>query len=701
MNTTKRLVLTGLLGIGLGWNPSSVLAEKMPAAPIALTEAGRGLEVRYAAELAVLRSEIVQALPAISDSKEVAFRNAIAKSIAAAQGVQNPKERIQTAQELVGHAKNKWIAGAKKGIAAAETALKNANTPADREAAQKDLAKWKANLQDGEQALKERQAALDKLKAEEQTLFKEYETAQAKLADAQSKEMAAAKALLADANPVLANGSMDAKLMKAVVLTQATPKGLAQWAQSKPENEALLRQLLADTALMKAMLEAGGPKGGKWGQAMEIYTAIHKASSRAKEGMFHRLALGTSLEHAVPVQQRNCVTEPSAPKTVDPVQRYLHYEKAYLDRELDPAFPTLTAWEYRMVVNSYAPDQMLAWGREMLRNYRPDHILNEDYGWRYSGIVRTDVTYRHSYDYTDTDSLHFFQNIIKNGGICGRRAFFGRYICKSFGLPTWGVAQHAHAALGRWTPSGWVVNFGAGWDKSWGPPEETEPGRRGSDFLLETQARKQPQDYWKVLRAQWLADVLGEQRYDSTKPGSGGLWNNLALYGKKVIVADAKPSELAALGTELGEANESAATKAMAVAKASVTEADKRIVTDPNGQITILAAACAGAQLMNSFLGGQQLTLGGDKAFTCAVDVPKAGAYALTARVVTVHGEMTVQLKVNGAQDTIALNLPYTIGAWQKTDPLQVALTAGKNTLTFAKPTTPFTLKDITLTPVE
>jgi len=76
-----------------------------------------------------------------------------------------------------------------------------------------------------------------------------------------------------------------------------------------------------------------------------------------------------------------------------------------------------------MIVNSDAPDHVLAWGREMLRNYRPDHILNPDYGWRYSKVVSTDVAYCHSYEYKDTDSLEFFQNVIKNGGICGRRAF--------------------------------------------------------------------------------------------------------------------------------------------------------------------------------------------------------------------------------------------------------------------------------------
>ena len=169
--------------------------------------------------------------------------------------------------------------------------------------------------------------------------------------------------------------------------------GLAEFAQQGKEQEALVEKLLADDKLMKQMLEAGGAKFGKYGRAMEIYTAIQKASPKAAEGTLQRLALATSLEHAVPIAQSNPQDQTNAPATVDPVKRYLHYEKAYLDGELDPAFKNLAVWEYRMVVDCDAPDEILAWGREMLRNYRPDHIYNPDYGWRYSATVRTEVPY--------------------------------------------------------------------------------------------------------------------------------------------------------------------------------------------------------------------------------------------------------------------------------------------------------------------
>ncbi|MES2982098.1 MAG: hypothetical protein V4727_07275 [Verrucomicrobiota bacterium] len=680
-------------------------AEAVVAAPqvtpVPLSERGQILQAQYAAELTDLQAKFAKVIPAFDPVKKTAFeeaQTAVRKAVAEAEAAQKPLLAIQSGKGLVDHAKGKWIGGADKGIAAAEAKLKAATTPEDRAAAQMDLEKWQKNKVDGLAALAQREAALAVAIENEAQKIQADAAAKAALAAARANELQAAKAMSASVLSFLSSEKYDPNLVKCAVLANATPKGLAEFAGQGVEQETLVNKLLANPALMKAMLEAGGAKAGRYGQAMQIYSGIQKASPKAREGILHRLALGTSLEHALPVGQQNAVSEKNAPTIVDPIQRYLHYEKAYLAGELDPAFKNMSAWECRMIVNSYAPDHILAWGREMLRNYRPDHIYNADQGWRYSGIVGSDATYRHSNEYTDTDSLHLFQNIVKNGGICGRRAFLGRYICRSFGIPAWGVAQHAHGAVGRWTPSGWVVNYGAGWDVSWGPPEETESGRRGWHFLLETQARRFPADYLQVLRAQWTGDALGEAKYNSSHDRSGGPWNVLALFQQRLIVAEAKPAELAALGTELGEANESAEAKARAVAKATVTEADRKILIASNGVITVPAAACKGTQLTNSYLGGQQMTCGGSP-FSFEIDVARAGKYRIDARVVTLR-DVTLQFNVNNAPEPIAFPLPYTIGRWQQTIPVEVTLVQGKNTFKFSKPPTSATIKDFTLTPV-
>jgi hypothetical protein len=87
--------------------------------------------------------------------------------------------------------------------------------------------------------------------------------------------------LLKTAEAFLSSDALDAKLVTCAVLAKATPRGLAEFAAQGAEHATLVTKLLADRALMKAMLAAGGAQGGKYGRAMEIYAAIQKASPRA------------------------------------------------------------------------------------------------------------------------------------------------------------------------------------------------------------------------------------------------------------------------------------------------------------------------------------------------------------------------------------------------------------------------------------
>ena len=548
---------------------------------------------------------------------------------------------------------------------------------------------------------KAQQASLNKKAGNKSELAQAMKSAEAALERAQANGAKAAAALLADVAPFLASDKLDAKLVKATVLATCAPPGSGQ--------EPLLRQLLADAALMKQMLIAGGAEGGQYGRAMEIYTAIQKASPKAKEGVLQRLALAVALEHAEPVGQKNAEAKPSAPKVVDPVKRYLHYEKAYLDGELDPAFRTLTVWELRMVVNSDAPDEVLAWGREMLRNYRPDHIRNANYGWRYSATVKTEVKYGGEKEYPDDPALEFYQNIIKTGGVCGRRAFFGRFILRAFGIPTWGVTQHAHAALSHWTPNGWVVNLGAGFRWSWWDKDGAP--RSGNDFLLETQARVNEKDYLKVLRAQWINAVLGQPAYNDRSGVAGGFWSAVAHYVAKAIAEAGPVKELGPLGQDIAEANHS--KEADEIEAVNVSETNKKITVAPNGVITIPAVACTEPThstktivFMKSYGGdGMQLhwnRLGSEETFAYTVNAPRAGRYALTAKVVTVNAEQQLLVLPNQATAPVVMPMPYTKGMWQTTAPVPINLVAGPNTLRFTRkaPFRGLTIKEFTLTPI-
>ncbi|MEN9360791.1 MAG: hypothetical protein RL095_2326 [Verrucomicrobiota bacterium] len=680
-----------------------MLRTPRPAFCAAEPEEPQQLEAQLSERLKSLQAEIAASLPRIDEARNAALRKAregVKAAETEAAAAQRGLEKIQTAQALVDHAKGKWLGGAAKGIAAAEEALKKAATEAEREAARKDLAKWQADQQAGLKALTERQAALDQALREQSGAKERSQAAQERLAAARAAERSAAQSLLADLAPFLSSGDLDEKLLPAAVLAAASPRGLADFARTGPEQEALVKQLLGDPALMKQMLEAGGAKSGKYGRAMEIYSAIRKASPRAAEGLFQRLALATSLEHAVPVPQKNALAETDAPGTIDPVKRYLHYEKAWLDGELDPAFENFSAWEYRMVVGCDAPDRILAWGREMLRNYRPDHVANPDYGWRYSACVRTEVKYGSQNVKDDLPQLNEYQNIPKNGGVCGRRAFFGRFILRSFGIPTWGVTQHAHAALSHWTPKGWVVNLGAGFQHSWWDKDEAP--RSGSDFLLETQARAHARDYAKVLRAKWISAALGEQAYNARKGIAGGLWSGIAQDQTAALAAAAVP--LGPLGQESAEADEAKVQGRIEPVKKA--PAEEKILVDAKGLITLPALAASKSSgpaiAMKSFAGGTQLHCSGGFKASYTLEVPRAGDYELSARVATIQEGQKFLLRMNGAKTPEEIAVPCTLGLWQQTPALKLSLAQGKNIVEFAvrDGSRGVSLKEFTLRPL-
>ncbi len=396
----------------------------------------------------------------------------------------------------------------------------------------------------------------------------------------------------------LVSNTLDAKLAKFFILNEATPAVLTAFSAQGAMHKNLIDTLLADDRLLLQIAMADGArpvhstKGSSdpnYGKAMEIYTAIQKASPKAKEGILQRLALAVSLEFSEATTKTEEDQEADNSKAIDPMKRYLHYEKAYEARELDPNFSHLGVWDLRFVVCAPEPDEALAWGREMLRNFRPDHIHTANEGWRYANLVNSDVAYGSINVKNDRPELFSVQNILMNGGICGRRAFFARYICRAFGIPATARPSTGHGASARWTPQGWVVVLGP----NWGSGGTTTRYRNDLDFVATTQARARGDEFLKVKRAYWIGDVMKEPRthgeHDNRTPPA--FWNAVALATQGRIIEDTKAVALNALGAELGEAN--GPSVAGGITSSAITPDDRKIAYANDGAITIPAAAYA------------------------------------------------------------------------------------------------------------
>lgn len=506
----------------------------------------------------------------------------------------------------------------------------------------------------------------------------------------QSELLVAGETLLADLAPVLSSDTLDSKLMRIAILTHGTPRGFAEFAQQGEAKEKLLEQLFADEALMRQVLEAGGANGGAYGPMMEVYTAILEKSERARERgtILQRLALGTAIQMPWQGGKPDAGVHGIVQRTqyhIDQVGRYLHYEKAFLDGELDPAFPDFNTWECRFITNSEYSNEDLAWARQMMRVYRPDIITMDDYKWRYVRFIKSDVPYCSTTNDPTLGSAA--QEQVALGGVCGRRAFLGRLVTRAFGIPTRASTQTGHAALSHWTPDGWVICLGAWWSMAYCGPQG------GLDFLLESQAREFEEEYQHVLRAQWIGDACGEEDVSIAhgKFGKGGgFWDGLAFVKKQLIVRKAEVEALELVGgMKLGESDELLGDEQGATIE--IPDDDKEITVADDGTITLPAVACYAPRessdrilFLPSWEDGYQLhysRLGArPELFKYRVEVPADGDYDLIARAATVSPNLELLVRLN-RDEPVPFAMPFTKGLWETSEPLRVKLTEGRNTI--------------------
>jgi len=499
---------------------------------------------------------------------------------------------------------------------------------------------------------------------------------------------------------------------------------------------------------------AGGPSvgryGAQYGPAMALYTAMLKKStvldhdevmasyaaqleaelqqqqqqhhggnvtatgpwddrSQATADVLIRMALGTAVEQAVPVAHRFIASDDDNNGFIEPVPRYMHYEKAFLNGELDPAVEVLTVFEFRYSTKCQSSNDNLQWLRDTMEYYNPTHTT-ESYEWRYARAVRTEVAYG---DPVWPDCAPNFNAIPASGGVCGPRAWFGRFCKRAFGLPTWGAAQPGHAAMTTWTPTGWEVLLGAAW------PFCNYGGRDGPDFQLETQAREFRPDYQQFLRGEWVSNARDDAPVPGTwnprnpsSYGQGGLWAALSLYIKRVSVHVTHNGTT--IPRDIGPSVVATRTAAY-LAKVASKPAVGKITTLPDGTIRIPGDAftsknkTTSLDILPSYDEGQQVMHnGGDpddptaSSWEYTVTVENDGTYYLVVNFTTWH--MQTDLWVSTAADPATDPKPtpnglfWTVGYWNETQPVEVALVKGENKLTFWRASTrEISIKEILL----
>jgi hypothetical protein len=198
-----------------------------------------------------------------------------------------------------------------------------------------------------------------------------------------------------------------------------------------------------------------------------------------------------------------------------------------------------------------------------------------------------------------------------------------------------------------------------------------------------------------------VGDALGQAKIDGMVSGTGGFWHALALNKKRAIVTDAWPGyagdkapwaeDAFALTQDYARRPEESSP----LVTPTIGEEDRRMDVSNEGVISLPAAACVTPQastgkilFMKSELGGIQLHYrrkGSPESFAYEVTVPEARDFLLSAKVVTVNRDQSLQLTLNGGDTPLDVPLPYTIGRWQDTKPVRISLAKGRNTLSFTR----------------
>jgi hypothetical protein len=500
----------------------------------------------------------------------------------------------------------------------------------------------------------------------------------------QKEVLTAARAVMKGTEAFFVGEKGQAIMAKFALLTHATPNNLAGFAQKGEEEKTLIDKLLNDDKLVVQVMTLGGASDGNYGQAMRNYTAIQKASKRSHKGFFQVWAIAVSLQYT-----GDTYVYPDVPAAKSLVKYYLNYLKAYDDGILDPIFSKLggTGWNYRFVFPDSYTLEDIDWIRTMMRNYRPDHIRNPDYRWRYCRIVKSDIPYTGGVKRPVRPDLNLsrIQDYFLKGGICGPRAFVGQISGYAFGIPSRRAPSAAHGAMAHWTPDGWTVVLGPHISFC-----KNVSGMPPLEFLLISQAQQDPKGFKQALMCEWLGNALGE---DAPRDfgSSGGFWRVLGFYRKQAIVEDEKIKDIGSTGAELAESNVS--TEKEEIKQIKFPEKFCKITVAKDGTMTIPVAACkspkngeklkfmqtidADAIQVHYSLGGGQPEL-----LKFYVNAPKAGKYELTMHVCTVTVERSMLLRLN-RRTMLDIAIPYTKGYWKDTEPLAIDLKEGRNTLLF------------------
>lgn len=416
---------------------------------------------------------------------------------------------------------------------------------------------------------------------------------------------------------------------------------LGSFAKADPANKAFLEWLLNNGDALSEYLLTATPLSipardsndyTLSTQPLHHWRTIVTADPDAREGIYRRMAIATSFRP--PGSGSPGSGQPKFPTL--PAARYRNFKAAHQNKELVPSFDKLTSWEMQFVVNSGASEADLKWGREMVKNFRPDLLKGERVVETTSSVWRRNSPVPHA-DY---------RCVLDGGGKCGPRSSWSVFICQAWGIPAIGVGQPRHACVAYKSLQGWQVAYGAGWDAS------RLEGMGGREFLASVASRDSAV-FSRVERLRWLAAALGTDRSHRVLTIAQGfskapeISEQQVRSSQKADEAEADPSKPivttnASAGAIAQAQTETAPPGVVRVSGDSFIETGGITVWGGEPRVTVMDSYGGGKQLL--FQQGMASTWVGYK-----VEVPETGIYELTAKIATINSGQSMYVRSFGA----------------------------------------------------
>jgi len=472
---------------------------------------------------------------------------------------------------------------------------------------------------------------------------------------------------------------------------------LAAFAKADPANQTFLSYLLKNTPAMELYLEGTVPIGlaaredNKYTlsvAALGIWQKILAADPDAKNGIYQKLAIATAISPPGSVN----IGAGGAKTPAEPVTRYKYYKTAHKNKELFPSFDHLTVWEYTKIVYSGASDSDLTWAREMVNTFQPNLRVDEmvvnstSFVWRRNSPIPFDGTFR---------------NVLAGGGKCGPRSSWSVMVCHAFGIPAIGVGQPAHACVAYKAANpmtepqpgcAWKVGFGRGW------PFSKLEGLQGPDFLAGVQERSRTTDFSKVEHLRWFASALTSAAIASAIMETAHQIQKSAPVATTDLTASLKPDEAEAdPGVKAGakppvaKKPETSNTTAGAPIKAvaGVMHVEAAAFDKTGGEIS-WGGQFPNVLVHDCFTGGKQVYFQQQMKSQWAdytLDVPTAGIYQISMKAAVVNEDQVLEI-CSGANVIATVPIPLSYGLWETTQPVEMKLDKGVQTLRVQTPTT-------------